>query len=248
MNNFNLIIGAGAVGQALHCYFKDCLLIDKNYSTTISNIFYMHIAFPYDSNFVREVKNYIKKYSPKIVIIHSTVKVGATREIQNIVNCAIIYSPILGQHDELERSLKVFDKWIACLPEKKEFAKQVCDYFKENGLNPSSVISDIPEELELAKLLSTTRYALNIAFAQEEGRICRKYGLDYQKVVTEFEKIFNRGTLEINQSQLIRPLVFPGFIEGHCLMPNIKILKSFYKSDFFDLIEKSNEKRKMEGK
>jgi hypothetical protein len=43
-----------------------------------------------------------------------------------------------------------------------------------------------------------------------------------------------------------RPVLFPGPIGGHCLMPNIKLLKKDIKSDFFDAIEKSDEKKKQD--
>ena len=38
--------------------------------------------------------------------------------------------------------------------------------------------------------------------------------------------------------------VFPGVIGGHCVMPNIAILKSFVESEFLDLILKSNQHKK----
>lgn len=243
MISSNFIIGAGKVGQALHYYFKDCMLFDKEETSTTGDVFYLHIAFPYDENFKNEVKRYINKYQPKMVIIHSTVKPGTTRELQKGFDCAIIYSPIIGQHNELEKSLGTFEKFITSLPENRGALKQVYDYFKQHDLKPR-IAKEIPEELELGKLLATTRYALNIAFAQEQERICKKNGLEYDSVVLEFEKMFNEGSLKIGNIEHVRPFVFPGEIGGHCLMPNIDILKKVYKSEWFDLIEKSNEKKK----
>jgi hypothetical protein len=42
--------------------------------------------------------------------------------------------------------------------------------------------------------------------------------------------------------------MFPGFIGGHCLIPNTELLLNVYDSEFLRLILKSNEKRKEEIK
>ena len=42
--------------------------------------------------------------------------------------------------------------------------------------------------------------------------------------------------------------MFPGFIGGHCLIPNTELLLNAYDSEFLRLILKSNEKRKEEIK
>jgi hypothetical protein len=36
---------------------------------------------------------------------------------------------------------------------------------------------------------------------------------------------------------------FPGVIGGHCLMPNIKILKTVFDSEILDAIEHSNDSK-----
>jgi hypothetical protein len=48
--------------------------------------------------------------------------------------------------------------------------------------------------------------------------------------------------------RLDRPVMFPGFIGGHCLIPNTELLLNAYDSEFLRLILKSNEKRKEEIK
>ena len=40
--------------------------------------------------------------------------------------------------------------------------------------------------------------------------------------------------------------MFPGFIGGHCLIPNTELLLNAYDSEFLRLILKSNAKRKKE--
>ncbi|MEM3549552.1 MAG: hypothetical protein QXV01_00455 [Candidatus Bathyarchaeia archaeon] len=46
--------------------------------------------------------------------------------------------------------------------------------------------------------------------------------------------------------RLDRPIMFPGVIGGHCLIPNAELLLKAYDSEFLRLILKSNEKRKDE--
>ena len=51
-------------------------------------------------------------------------------------------------------------------------------------------------------------------------------------------------TEEVNY---LPPVVFqPGFIGGHCVIPNIRLLETVCPSPFLDLIEESNEQKKNE--
>ena len=43
-----------------------------------------------------------------------------------------------------------------------------------------------------------------------------------------------------------RPIYYPDYIGGHCLIPNTKILRSVYPSKLFEFIIESNEKRERE--
>jgi hypothetical protein len=53
---------------------------------------------------------------------------------------------------------------------------------------------------------------------------------------------------DTHRLRLDRPVMFPGFIGGHCLIPNTELLLNAYDSEFLRLILKSNEKRKEEIK
>jgi hypothetical protein len=76
-------------------------------------------------------------------------------------------------------------------------------------------------------------------------RVCKKFNVDFSQAITRFNETYNNASRELNPN-VVRPVLTPGFIGGHCLMPNINILKKDIKSDFFDSIEKSNEKKKKE--
>ena len=53
---------------------------------------------------------------------------------------------------------------------------------------------------------------------------------------------------DTHRLRLDRPLMFPGVIGGHCLIPNAELLLDAYDSEFLRLILKSNQKRKEEVK
>jgi UDP-N-acetyl-D-mannosaminuronate dehydrogenase len=86
-----------------------------------------------------------------------------------------------------------------------------------------------PEVGELSKLLETTWLGILVGWAQEVERLAEKYGATYDEVNAYIEEID------------FLPHVFPGIIGGHCVMPNIAILRSNLQSDFLDAIVKGNE-------
>jgi len=53
---------------------------------------------------------------------------------------------------------------------------------------------------------------------------------------------------DTHRVRLDRPVMFPGVIGGHCLIPNAELLLKSYDSTFLRLILESNEKRKEEIK
>jgi len=71
-------------------------------------------------------------------------------------------------------------------------------------------------------------------------RMSRHFDADFDEVVDFLE--------DTHRLRLDRPIMFPGFIGGHCLIPNTELLLNVYDSEFLRLILKSNEKRKREIK
>src|SRR5262249_8296758 len=93
-----------------------------------------------------------------------------------------------------------------------------------------------PESLELAKLAETTYFGVIIAFAQELNRWAQTAEADYDDVTAFFEEV----------AFLPRSKYFPGFIGGHCVIPNIDLLLQSYSSDLLEAVLKSNELRAAE--
>ena len=206
------------------------------------NIDIMHICIPYLDNFVDIVVDYIDKYKPELVIINSTVSPGTTKKIYEKTKCKIVHSPVRGKHPNMREGLLKAVKFIG--PIDKSSGDTAKEHFESLGIKCEVLRS--PVETELGKLFSTTYYALCIAYHQEMERICKKFGADFDQTVTRFNETYNDVCREINP-KVVRPVLFPGIIGGHCLMPNIKILKKDIKSDFFDLIDESNEKKKRDS-
>jgi UDP-N-acetyl-D-mannosaminuronate dehydrogenase len=202
----------------------------------------MHICIPYFDNFIDIVVDYINKYKPELVIINSTLRPGMTQKIYEKIKCRIVHSPVRGKHPNIDGGLLKAVKFIGPIDnESGDIAKE---HFESIGIKTEVLKS--PIETELGKLFSTTYYALCIAYHQEMERICKKFNADFDQTVTRFNETYNDLCREINP-KVIRPILFPGQIGGHCLMPNIKLLKKDMESDFFDIIELSDKKKRQDS-
>ena len=76
-----------------------------------------------------------------------------------------------------------------------------------------------PLTLELAKIVvDTSYYGWLINYAQISNLIAKKHKVDYNEMWSFSEEIHNfLGN---------RPKMFPGFIGGHCVIPNLSLIKS----------------------
>jgi UDP-N-acetyl-D-mannosaminuronate dehydrogenase len=106
--------------------------------------------------------------------------------------------------------------------------RHVAEHFESIGLK-TRVLSS-PEATELAKLTETTYFGLMIAWAQEIERYCDQSGADYEEIISFYDEI-----------KFFPPVkYFPGIIGGHCVMPNIEILRKFDQSVILEAIQASN--------
>ena len=183
----------------------------------------MNICLPYFDNFVDVVKEYQRKFSPALTIIHSTVPIGTTSQISDAV-----HSPILGKHDNMEYSLTGFTKWIG-----GSRANIASGYFNVVGMNTKCV--DAPEVTEALKLLCLAEYGMSIAFAQYKKDVCDKYGINYA-LAMDWNANYNNNV----SRNLRRPLVTPpeGKIGGHCVVQNTRHLNKQHPNPILDEILK----------
>jgi UDP-N-acetyl-D-mannosaminuronate dehydrogenase len=229
-----LICGFGDVGKGLYEILSKHYPIEKiDKDAHLKGQFdVIHICFPYSESFYRSVHNYIAEYAPELVIIHSTVPPGTT---EKIVFPRVVHSPVRGRHPSMARDMKTYTKYFG--GRDAEYASSI---FEEAGIR-TKCFTD-PKATELGKLLCNIRWGLNISFAQEQKRMCDYYGVRYEDVVNDFEKTRNEGLTKIGRENAQMPILFPGLIGGHCVMPNVDILMEEYPSLFFKAIKESNDK------
>ena len=234
MNEKVLVVGVGEIGRPLLEIIRshyDAYGLDINPDPKIPPCEIMHICFPFNGeNFVQQSLRYIQQYRPSLTIINSTVAPGTTRRIALESEANVVNSPVLGKHARMKQEMLQYTKFIGALT--PEAGQKAAEHFSNVGIKTKLVGS--PETSELAKLTETTYFGVLITWAQEVERYCKEVGVNYDEVVSFYEEIGFFPKVKF----------FPGLIGGHCVMPNIKILKSLFKSRVLDAIENSNELKK----
>jgi UDP-N-acetyl-D-mannosaminuronate dehydrogenase len=249
-----LIIGLGEVGRPLFELMRESerfivygfdmdskKMREVGQEKLPSEVDVMHVCVPCSSRdeFINVVVGYVKQFKPKLVIINTTVPPGTTKNVYKHCGCLVAHSPVRGVHKSLEHmkwELKRWTKYIGGA--NAEAAETARKHFEKLGLKTKVLKSCA--ETELAKLFETTYRAWMIACFQEMHRISRHLEADFDDAVDFLE--------DTHRVRLDRPLMFPGVIGGHCIIPNTVLLLESHYSEFLRLILKSNEKRKEEVK
>lgn len=224
------ILGYGEVGKAVAKFYKNPKIKDLNRDDGFSGVEILHVCLPWNKNFIKIVKKEIKKTKPKLTIIHSTVAPGTTKKIGSIT----VHSPIRGVHPYLKEGIKTFVKYIGT--DNKKAGLLARKHFQSLGIktkvfNPSLIT-------EIGKILDTSYYGLCIAWHGEMDKLCKKYGIDFEKAVIDFNKTYNDGYAKLGKKNVIRPVLYPpkSGIGGHCIIENTKIIQKYFDSLALDLI------------
>ena len=233
----NIVIGLGEIGRPL----LDVLSrvhsvegIDLPSHDVPGPIEFMHLCYPGETaTFVEAAATYVRRYQPAVVVIHSTVPVGTTRTLERAIPVPVVHSPVRGKHARMTEELLHYVKFVGATD--ADAAAQVEAHLQCAGIKTRRLSS--PEATELAKLTETTYLGLLIAFAQDVDRMARASGVEYDDLASFYE--------EIGYLPPVR--YFPGVIGGHCVMPNVVLLKRTFESRLLDAIEWSNELRKGEA-
>ena len=236
----DIILGMGEVGETLFDLLVDrkfdCIGIDlddskcKNYTENeiIENPQYLHVCLPGElekfTDIVIEWINKIKNI--QVVVIHSTVKPGTTKSIQERSSMPILFSPVRGVHRRFLDDIKKYTKFISF--DNTEINSEIKKDL-ENRFEKVEWMSTT-KTAELAKILvDTTYYGWLINYAQITKMICKKENIDFD----EMWKFAD----EIHENLGNRPKMFPGIIGGHCVIPNLNLVK--YEN--LDVIKTINE-------
>jgi len=194
----------------------------KNLETSI-----LHVCIPFTSNFIMNVVSLSKMFNPEIIVIHSTVSPYTTKNLQSKLNLPIIYSATRGVHRRMFSDLKKYTKFYALeknAPKKKWASETYSSLLKKCGIKTKKMTN--PITLELAKIVvDTSYYGWLINYAQISNMIAKKNKVDYDEMWTFAD--------EIHKFLGNRPKMYPGFIGGHCVIPNLELIKedSLYQID-----------------
>ncbi|MDA8720954.1 GDP-mannose dehydrogenase [Nitrosopumilus sp.] len=236
----DIILGMGEVGETLFDLLIDrkfdCIGIDlddskcKNYTENeiIENPQYLHVCLPGElekfTDIVIEWINKIKNI--QVVIIHSTVKPGTTKSVQEISSIPILFSPVRGVHRRFLDDIKKYTKFISF------DGTEIDSKIKKDLENRFEKVDwmSTTKTAELAKILvDTTYYGWLINYAQITKMICEKENINFD----EMWKFAD----EIHENLGNRPKMFPGIIGGHCVIPNLNLVE--YEN--LDMIKTVNE-------
>ena len=230
MSQTVLIVGLGEVGKPLFEIVKtqhEVFGVDIDLPAPVNRCDIMHICFPFrDQKFVAEVVKYVGRYKPALTIVNSTVAPGTSRRIADESGMAVVNSPVRGKHARMREEMLHYTKFIGALD--PESGARAAQHFESVGIK--SKVLGSPETTEIAKLTETTYFGVLIAWAQEVERYCKGVGADYDEVVSFYEEI-----------KFFPPVkYFPGAIGGHCVMPNIDILRQKFPSGLLQAVVESN--------
>jgi UDP-N-acetyl-D-mannosaminuronate dehydrogenase len=229
-----LVVGLGEIGRPLLEILREAHdaagrdIEDRPFD----GVQILHICFPYSTDFVSSAARYASMYEPEVVVVDSTVVPGTTMEIQEKAGVPAVYSPVRGKHARMTDELRRYRKFVAGAS--AAAVALVEQHFAAAGITTQRMSSS--EALELAKLLETTYLGVLVAWAQEMDRFADAVDADYWEATAFLEEI-----------DFLPPVVFqPGYIGGHCVMPNLELLEQVRRSRFIDVMRESNGSRARE--
>jgi len=191
---------------------------------------FLHIAIPVTGKFINNVLKLYKKFQPECIVIHSTIKPGMTEKLQEKLSIPVIYSATRGVHKRMIYDLKRYTKFFAIsknAPRGKWASSRFVKLMKSCGIKTKKMSK--PETLELAKIICDTSYlGWLVNYAQLSNKIAIEYGIDYNEMWSFSD--------EIHKLLGNRPKMYPGYIGGHCVIPNLNLIND----ETLNLINKMN--------
>ena len=191
---------------------------------------FLHIAIPVTGKFINNVLKLYKKFQPECIVIHSTIKPGMTEKLQEKLSIPVIYSATRGVHKRMVYDLKRYTKFFvisANTPRGKWATTRYAQSMKRCGVKTKKMSK--PETLELAKIICDTSYlGWLVNYAQLSNVIAIEHGVDYDEMWSFSD--------EIQEFLGNRPKMYPSFIGGHCVIPNLNLINN----ESLNIISKMN--------
>jgi len=192
---------------------------------------FLHICIPFTKNFIENVISLHSKFNPEIIVIHSTISPNTTKKIQQMLTIPVIYSATRGVHKRMLNDLKRYTKFFAVepyAPRAKWATNTYSKILKKCGVRTKRMMT--PITLELAKIVvDTSYYGWLIIYAQLSKQISDSHNVDYDEMWSFAD--------EIQKYLGNRPKMFPGYIGGHCVIPNLVLIND----QNLDIIKELNE-------
>lgn len=247
-----VVIGLGEIGRPIYQMLSDAYGteevrgLDLFYPDPSSGITramehtfrYMHVCFPQNLDFVQQLKDYVRKYSPNCVIIHSTLSPGMTSYLDHEFDAIVFYSPVRGNiKDGMLWSLKKYTKYVAGFGIDGVDITMVLQHL--TGANFKVTYVEDPWALECAKIWDLAWYGLNIAFYQVMERTLDKTTVDVTRAFIESTPVESEGKAP-------RTLLYGGFIGGHCVIPAIEKILAEHDIPMLREVLDSNIRRSLE--
>lgn len=204
----------------------------------------IHVCFPFQEvqTFLAGILKYMRD-GVKLIIIHSTTAIGTCSFLASFFACPIVHSPLRGTHPNIYEGIKHFTNFVGyAKPEQESQVRSLINgYYRKLNLNWNFLNSAL--ETEMGKIVNTTWYGLQIAFATQIAEICATKKIEFDQAYTawmesdeigkEYKKVNGRA---ICDEMIDRPVMVPGKIGGHCVMPNLKLLEQAVGIDALTLI------------
>ena len=239
----DIVVGIGEIGKPiLKLLSKNNIvvgfdlkpdLIDERKFERYKNLqtSFLHVTIPVSSKFESNLLQLYKKFKPECIVIHSTIGPGTIEQIQKKLDVPLIYSATRGVHKRMLKDIKRYTKFFAIsknAPKKQWAIKAYSTKMKNCGIKTKQMSK--PETLELAKIICDTSYlGWLINYAQFSNMIAQRYNVNYDEMWSFSD--------EIHKFLGNRPKMYPGFIGGHCVIPNIDLMHN----QTLDLIKKMND-------
>jgi len=233
-NDAVIVLGQGEIGrpllrilgQSYECIGVDIEPVDAGKPCSV-----LHICYPYQiEDFVSTTISYVEKYQPSLTIINSTVPPGTTRQIQGPVTPPVVYSPVRGKHARMQEDMLRYKKFVAGFH--SHGTDLAMKHFSKAGFETATFRT--PEIAELSKLIETTWLGVLVGWSQEVERLAAQIGGSYEEVNSFLREI-----------DFLPSHVFPGVIGGHCVLPNILLLRECFDSKYLDAVLESNQAKQV---
>ncbi len=178
---------------------------------------FLHICIPYTKDIIKNIISLNEKFKPKGIVIHSTIRPYTTKKLQNKLTIPIIYSATRGIHKRMLSDLRRYTKFYAVesnAPQARWASSSYTKLMKKCQVKTKKMSS--PITLELAKIIvDTSYYGWLINYAQLSNMIAVQHKIDYDEMWTFAD--------EIHKFLGNRPKMYPGYIGGHCVIPNLNL-------------------------